>query len=438
MKNHHAITTLVFLASATTAFSQGALSPTTSPAPSMKTLQEIWDKLSELDERVSALEDSAADEASTADDALTGLGEILGATTRYNWSVSTIDASSDNVGKYASLAFNGNKKPAIAYFSTTANDLLFIEEVGTTWRKETIDSSGSVGSYCSLAFSDDGHAGIAYHDESDDALNFAARYDGTSTFLPYRVKTPDASQIWGRYNSLAFAPNGRPYIAHREQNALKIYLTYLTVGVTATPGEFTSANWNTVSLMGVQGGMRPSLDIRSDGRWGITHGLPGSSYNLEFVEDSSSGFSYSNVDSAPQTGNYSSLRFDSANKPGVAYYDSTAGTLKYSYRGGGAWTTVTVDSTGNVGQFCSLAFTRDDRPAIAYYDVTNQDLKYAERNSDGTWKTATVDSAGDVGQYASLALGRFSRPAIAYYDETNGDLKYAEATSKTFTAKIQP
>jgi hypothetical protein len=190
--------------------------------------------------------------------------------------------------------------------------------------------------------------------------------------------------------------------------------------------------------MGVQGGMRPSLDIRSDGRWGITHGLPGSSYNLEFVEDSSSGFSYSNVDSAPQTGNYSSLRFDSANKPGVAYYDSTAGTLKYSYRGGGAWTTVTVDSTGNVGQFCSLAFTRDDRPAIAYYDVTNQDLKYAERNSDGTWKTATVDSAGDVGQYASLALGRFSRPAIAYYDETNGDLKYAEATSKTFTAKIQP
>ncbi|WP_353415636.1 hypothetical protein [Haloferula helveola] len=418
-------------------FGQGALTPDSpTPAPTMKSLQEIWDKLCELDERVGALESDASDEASSMEDALAGLGEVLGATTRYNWSVTTIDSSTDDVGKYASLAISGDHDPAIAYYNATDRDLLFIEQDGSTWDKETIDSYGYAGVHCSLAFSDDGHAGIAYQDESDGALNFACRYEGSSSFLAYRVKSPDASQVWGTYNSLAFAPNGRPYIAHRDQDALKLYVSYLDQAVTETPGEFTSANWNTFSLMADLSGYHPSLDFKSDGRWGISHGLPGGGYNVQFIEQSASGWSFTTPDSTAQSGQYTSAKFNSSNKPGIAYYDQASGSLKYASKPGSGWSSETVDASANVGKWCSLAFTTDDRPAIAYYDSTNGDLKYAERNSDGGWKVSTVDSDGDVGQYASLALGRLGRPWIAYYDVTNGNLKFAKASSRSFVAKF--
>lgn len=81
----------------------------------MKTLQEIWDRLGELDERVTRMEEDETEEASVVADSLAGLGEALGATTKYTWNLSTIDASSDVVGKYASLAFNADRDPAVAY-----------------------------------------------------------------------------------------------------------------------------------------------------------------------------------------------------------------------------------------------------------------------------------------------------------------------------------
>lgn len=431
--------TMMFLGCLAAASGQGSLTPPTStPAPSMKTLQEIWDKLGELDERVTRMEEDETEEASVVADSLTGLGEALGATTKYNWNLSTIDGSGDVVGKYASLAFNADHDPAVAYYNATDGDLWFIEKNGTSWSKELLDSPGNVGEYCSLAFSADGHTGIAYHDESGNSLNFTCRYEGSSTFLPYAVKSPDASQVWGVYCSLAFAPNGRPYIAHRDQDALKVYITHFDQSVAGTPGEFTSANWNTYSLTADWSGYRSSLAFKSGGTWGLTHGMPAGPYNLQYVDESSSGLTFSSVDSAPYTGYFSSLKFNSADRAGVAYHDQTSGTLKFASRSGSGWNVTTVDPSPGVGKWCSLAFTSDDRPAIAYYDETNKDLKYAERNADGSWKVATVDGTGDVGEYASLAIGRLGRPSIAYHDATNGDLKFAEATAKIFITKIQP
>lgn len=427
------LATTIFLGALAAASGQGSLTPPgASPAPTMKTLQEIWDKLEDLDARVTRIEGEQTEEAAIMSDAITGLGEALGATTRYIWNLSTIDASSDDVGNFASLAFNAGGDPAVAYYNATDGDLWFIEHNGSTWKKEMLDSSGDVGRFCSLAFSKDGHAGIAYHDGAGESLNFTCRYEGNAAFLAYMVKSPDASQIWGFYNSLAFAPNGRPYIAHRDQDALKVYISYLDAAVTGTPGEFASANWNTFSLMADWSGFRSSLAFKSSGKWGLTHGLPGSAYSLQYVDEVSSGLSFSPVDSAAHSGYYSSLKFDSADKAGVAYHDQASGTLKYAARSGSGWNTVTVDSSTGVGKWCSLAFTSDDRPVIAYYDETNKDLKYAERNADGSWKLSTIDATGDVGEYASLAIGRMGRPSIAYYDASNGDLKFAEATARIF------
>jgi len=402
----------------------------------MKSLQEIWDKLCELDERVSDLEDDGLEEAAVFEQGLAGLADLLGATSGYSWSVKTIDASSDDVGKYASLAFDGDNEPAVAYYNATDKDLLFIEEDGSEWDKQTIHSNGAVGTYCSLDFSKDGHAGIAYHRESGDSLWFAFRNDGSTAFLPYAVKWPDTSENWGRHSSMKFAPNGRPYIVHRDQNILEMHMSYFDQAVTGTAGEFTAANWNTYNIMGMSSGYNASLAFKSDGEWGVSHGLSGSSYALHYVKSQPGGHWFSTVDSTAQSGSDSSLAFNSADKPGIAYYDQASTTLKYAVRSGSTWAYETVDSSPNVGKSCSLVFTRDDRPMIAYYDEANKDLKFAEKSTDGSWKVTTIDQDGEVGQYASLALGSFGRPSIAYYDASNGNLKFAGATARVVRGQI--
>lgn len=430
-------TVAALLASASGVLAQGSLTPPAGPpAPNMKSLQEIWDKLCELDERVSDLEDAGTEEAAVFENGIAGIADLLGATSGYSWSVKTIDASADDVGRYASLAFDGDSNPAVAYYNATDKDLHFIEEDGSEWDKQTVHASGEVGTYCSLDFSKDGHAGIAYHRESSDSLWFAFRNDGSTAFLPYAVKSPEDSEIWGRHSSMKFAPNGRPYIVHRDQNILEMHMTYFDQSVTGTPGEFTSANWNTYNMMGVSSGYAASLAFKSDGEWGVSHGLSSSSYALHYVKSQPGGQWLSTVDPTAQSGSDSSLAYDSADKPGIAYYDQASTTLKFAVRSGSSWSVETVDANPLVGKSCSLVFTRDDRPMIAYYDEGNKDLKFAEKSTDGSWKLTTIDSVGDVGQSASLALGRFGRPSIAYYDEANGNLKFASATARVVRGQL--
>lgn len=424
---------------ATTAMvsAQGSLTPASgTPAPNMKSLQEIWDKLCELDERVGDLEDDGAEDIAMVETTLAGLADALGVNSNFSWSVTTIDSSTDDVGKYASLAFNGDNKPAVAYYNATDKDLKFIEEGTSSWSKMTVHGSGSAGTWCALDFNEEGDAGISYHSESSDSLWFAFRNEGSSVFLPYGVKSPDDRENWGQHSDFKFAPNGRPYIVHRDMDSLEMHMTYFTQNVTGTAGEFTAANWNTFNVMGMVSGFAPSIDFKTDGYWGLSHGHAGSSYSLQMVEQISTGYGFSYADSSSNAGEASSMKFNSSNKPGIAYYDFATGYLKYASKETGSWVRELVDSSSDFGNQCSMVFTRDDRPCIAYYDKLNKDLKYAERTTDGTWKVTTVDRDGDVGQYASIALGPFARPSIAYYDAENGNLKFAEASSRVVTRLI--
>ena len=182
------------------------------------------------------------------------------------------------------------------------------------------------------------------------------------------------------------------------------------------------------------------------------------------------------VDNVVTNGLDTSMAFNAAGRPSIAYYDYQRDYVKYAYYNGTSWslentytrfakslamafatngwpsiahvdsqslkgnllyhsrglyssweTEVTVEAIGS-GSYdgsVGLAFAPDGRPAISYYDGFNKDLKYAKFNGV-QWVRQVIDSVGDVGQYTSLAFSPRGRPAISYFDKTNGKLKVAE------------
>ena len=117
---------LMFLVALTAAHAQGPLPPTGAPAPTMKSLQQLWDELQASKTTVSALQGQVS--------ALQSQGKFLhyAAGGSLPWSLTTV-VSAGNVGLYTSLAFGPGGQPAISYYDNSNFDLKFARFNGSTW-----------------------------------------------------------------------------------------------------------------------------------------------------------------------------------------------------------------------------------------------------------------------------------------------------------------
>jgi hypothetical protein len=148
---------------------------------------------------------------------------------------------------------------------------------------------------------------------------------------------------------------------------------------------------------------------------------------LKFATRSAAGAwsGVTTIDSTAGAGQHVSLKLDKSGRPGVAYYASATGDLKYAHFNGSSWDVQTVSSRMTTGQFPSLQFTGANRPVISYYHASGGDLRLAALGASG-WKISAIDTAGDVGRYSSLALNPATgRWAVAYEATGVGGVKYA-------------
>ena len=443
MKPYLVILALFAVSGSPLTHAAGPLTPPGSPAPTMKTLQEIWDKLGDIETRLATLEgtatataeavtESTATTTSETESMLSGLASALGVRAGYTWTTSVVDTST-SAGQYSSLAYDPlTSQPAIAYYNAGSSTLRYAQYNGSSWDKESITLTGG-GTYISLAFSESGQAGISCYSPNNDSLIFAARPTPGSTFLAYTVDD-DASTTFGMFTSVKFGSDGKPAIAYRHQGQLKV--ARFTAAVTSATGIWTSSNWDiTTAAEDNQPGYYNSLAFGPDGYVYIAY-CANTQTELYLASETDIGIYNNNyVDGNVGAGIECSMIFLTNGHPAVSYYDETNHVLKYAEKSGSTWTITTVDSSSSdVGRYTSIACNSSGEPAISYYDVTNGDLKYAQRAPSGTWKTSTVDSDGDVGQYTSIAFDTHHRPTISYYDATNGKLKFAKASRMVFTA----
>ncbi|MGB7160269.1 MAG: S8/S53 family peptidase [Tepidisphaeraceae bacterium] len=155
------------------------------------------------------------------------------------------------------------------------------------------------------------------------------------------------------------------------------------------------------------------------------------------VRASDGGWSKTDVidDADADLGQYASMALDAMGRPAVAYFDGTAGDLKYAHYDGDDWIVERIDSKFSVGLYPTLAFDADNRPAISYYYKTGGDLRIA-RHDGVAWVIKTVDSSNDVGRSTSMAIDKDGKLAIAYENTTTGQLKYAVQSGTSWNKQV--
>jgi hypothetical protein len=257
-----------------------------------------------------------------------------------SWGCENID--NNIVFEYASIAFSPNGTPYVSYYDSTNFDLRLAQYVGSggtgcdsdsdVWTCTAVDSTGTVGQFTSIAFSPNGTPYVSYYDSTNTGLR-VAQYVGTGgtgcAVSSWTCTAIDTTNDVGSYTSIAFSPNGTPYISYYD---------------------FTN------------------FDLR------------------------------------------------------VAQYVGSGGTgCAVS-----TWTCTAVDSTGTVGQFTSIAFSPNGTPYVSYYDTTDSTSRVAQYVGSGgtgcavsTWTCTAVDVTNNVGSYTSIAFSTSGQVFVSHYDSAD-------------------
>jgi len=346
----------------------------------MKTLQEIYDKICELETKADLLEVGIIEQ----DNQIVQLGLINNLFVEAGliqmvWSWEDLPVGSfDGVSIPAALAYTPSGQPAIAHY-VTGPEVKYSVFDGSSWTTSHVASLAGGGFSgneveISLAFTPQGHPAIAFHDPGDESLKYAA-FNPSVGWQVSTVRTaPFPGLPAGLFASMAFSPAGQPWIFYTRIDLSNHFLSY---------SEFNGTIW-----------VHQDLETTSHPNY---------------------------------SGKFCAFKFNSDGRPVVAYEDSSSGQshLRIAEHNGTSWQFTTVDATNGTGSAASLGFTPQRWPAISYFNDSTNELMYASFNGLTWSKTAVAPVADDI-EHTSLAFSAAGRPAIAYsMDSNNAPINYA-------------
>lgn len=350
------------------------------------------------------------------------------------FSSGTVDTSS-TVTNYTSIAIDPDDNyPAIAYYDSYNQELIFAKWDGSDWDdKTTVDSSGNVGQYASLAFDANGNPSIGYYDATNQALKWAYDDDDDGNWSEHgwpMTLADNANDDFGKFSShdidgtryfgFAFYKANTTDLLYYEYDVVTSYTSQVDVDTSYDVGQYCSLKFKS----GV-----PGISYYGAYNGGIlkyaTEGSP--NWNVQIVDDP-----------ADDVGQYSSLDYDGSGNASIAYYNATDGDFswaRWDSRLSQFYITSTVADPGeDWGRYMSHKWYGANKCGFAFQAKDNDTgdtwLDFVLWTSGGGGGGRYVaDATTDSGMYASFAWitsgANQGDGWISHYDSANGDLRYA-------------
>ncbi|MBL9130349.1 MAG: hypothetical protein JNG86_04070 [Verrucomicrobiaceae bacterium] len=437
--------TFALLCAAPSLRGQGSLTPPPGPpAPTMKTLQNLWDKLTtmgtQLDGHSGQLDllqeehqdlttlintlktqtttlqgQATALQAENAaikaqNEALTNLMLSMGgAAGTLPWTPTNVDAG----GTFSQLSFASgpNGKMALGFLKNGALRVAIFN--GTSWSISIVPASGTVTCLSVQYNATTGWPAVAYGTAASGVKY--ADYSGSSWTI-FNVDNP-GGEIRGC--SLAMTSSGWPAIA---------YAVYPVTLKFALAGDL---GWNVTTVRTFsQSATQVDLAYGPAGQPCILY----VNDTISYLSFNGSTWSTESIDSFPSS--IASLGFSPAGIPCVACTGN--GTLFFFERLSSGWQRTILDGYQTLADYsaegCSLTWTPGGRPAIAYHTYVLQSgvqvqkkLKYAVYNGVG-WTTIIASSEEGVGKYPGLCFDPQGQPVIACTASNESALRVTRRT----------
>ena len=338
-------------------------------------------------------------------------------------------SAADNNGQYSSIAIGTDGLPVISYYNSTDSDLNVYHCSNITCTSGTnteISAADNNGQYSSIAIGTDGAPVISHYNVTDGDLNVykcanAACTSGTNTEI-------SAADNNGQYSSIAIGTDGFPVISHLNVSdiELNVYKCANAACTSGTNNEISSSD---------SAGQYSSIAIATNGLPVISHyNVTDGDLNIYKCGVAACTFGSGGnieINSADNTGQYSSIAIGTDGSPVISHYNATDGDLNFYKCQDNAdtcdlGTNTEISNADNVGQHTSIAIGTDGRPIISHYNSTDAELNVYRCGSDdnvcGGGFNSEVNSTDSAGQHISIAIATDSRPVISYYNASDGDL----------------
>jgi len=276
--------------------------------------------------------------------------------------------------------------------------------------------SAGMATSTSLAFAPDGTPHLVYSDYGNGSNGKATvmKLNGGSWNV---VGSAGFSADIASSPSLAFAPDGTPYVAFGGDDYNNTRATVM---------RFSADTWSLVGSAGFSAGTAysTSLAFAPDGTPYVAYSDYGNSGKVTVMKFS--GSSWINVGSpgfSAFDAGFTSLAISPDGTPHVAYSDygngGNATVMKFS---GSVWSEVGIAGfSGGTANSTSLAFAPDGTPCVAYSDAGSTGRTMVMQYSTGTWNVVgSAEFSAGTATSTSLAFAPNGTPYVAYGDGANG------------------